>query len=116
MIDIDMHRINKKRKRVIVLRTLAYGAILLLSSITTAVLFYVAQGYRFDGINGHVVRTGLLLVKNEPEAAEIYINGKLEDASAPGRFVFSAGKYDVSLRKSGYREWKKNVSVLPRVS
>lgn len=106
-----MHRINTKRKQTILLRILAYTTIVVLSTLTTVVLLYVALGYRLDGSSGHVVRTGLLLVKNNPVAAEIYINNELKDNAAPGRFTLSAGSYELGLRQAGYREWKKTISV-----
>lgn len=104
-----MHRVDIKKRRTLALRYAAYAATLILSIITTVVLLYVALGYRFD--QGHVVRSGLLLVDNKPEAAQIFINNELKDNSSPGRFVLSAGNYDLKLTLDGYREWSKQVAV-----
>ncbi len=106
-----MHRVNPKKKQAAALRFIAYAVTLTLTVLTTVVLLYIALGYRFDSQNGNVVRSGLLLVDNQPEAASIYINNELKDNTAPGRFVLSAGNYDLSLKKDGYRDWGKNVSL-----
>lgn len=106
-----MHRVDPKRKKKAALRAIAYSITLVLSVLTTIILLYIALGYRLDRESGHVVRSGLLLVDTKPEAAAIYINNEQKDSAAPGRFVLSAGKYDLSLRRNNYREVKKNIAV-----
>lgn len=106
-----MHRVDPKRKKKAALRVIAYAITLTLSVLTTVILLYIALGYQLDRESGHVVRSGLLLVDTKPEAAAIYINNQEKDSSAPGRFVLSAGKYDLTLRRDSFREVKKNVLV-----
>lgn len=108
-----MHRVNKKRTKTLTLRFTAYAVTLLLTIVTTAFLLFVALGYRFNSRDGDVVRSGLLLVDSKPEAAQIYIGDELKDNAAPGRFILQNGKYDLSLRREGYRDWKKNVVIIP---
>ena len=93
------------------LRIVAYVATITLSLITTVLLLYVSLGYRFDSSSGHVVKSGLLLVDNNPEAAQIYINDQLKDNATPGRFVLAAGEYNLKLARNGYRDWSKKVQV-----
>lgn len=104
-----MHRVDTKRRRTTALRVVAYAVTLLLTTVTTVVLLYVALGYRFN--SGHVTRSGLLLVDNNPEAGAVYINGELKDASTPSRFVLKAGTYHLELKRSDYHDWSKQVSV-----
>ncbi|MBP9738361.1 PEGA domain-containing protein [Candidatus Saccharibacteria bacterium] len=106
-----MHRVNIKTNRTVALRILAYSVTIVLSILTTIVLLYVALGYRFDSKSGNVVQNGLLLVDNKPEAAQIYINGTLEDSQSPGRFVLPVGSYELSLELQGYRGWKKQLPI-----
>lgn len=106
-----MHRVNPKRKKKIALRVVAYTLTLTLSVLTTIVLLYIALGYQLDRESGNLVRSGLLLVDTKPEAAAIYINNEEKDSSAPGRFVLSAGRYDLTLKLNNFREVKKNISV-----
>jgi len=108
-----MHRVNKKRAKTLTLRFTAYAITLLLTIFTTAFLLFVALGYRFNGKDGDVVRSGLLLVDSKPEAAQIFIGDELKDNAAPGRFILQNGKYNLGLRREGYRDWKKNVVITP---
>lgn len=106
-----MHRVDPKKRRAALLRYAAYALTLILTTVTTVVLLYVALGYRLDRESGHVVRSGLLLVDNTPEAAAISINNELKDNASPGRFVISAGSYDLKLTREGYRDWSKRVQI-----
>ncbi len=108
-----MHQVNPKHRRAAFLRVITYSLIIILSTLTTIVLLYVALGYRFDRTSGHVVRSGLLLVSNKPTAAEVYIDNQLKDTSAPSRFELTTGDYTLSLKRSGYRDWSKKISILP---
>lgn len=106
-----MHRVNLKHKQARILRIVAYSVTLTLSVLTTVLLLYIALGYRFDGKSGHVVRSGLLLVDSRPESGAVYINDEIKDNATPGRFVLSAGSYNVKLVREGYRNWAKKVKV-----
>jgi len=105
-----MHRVNKKKKKILVLRFFTYALTLVLTIVTTVLLLYLALGYRL-GSSGHVVRNGLLLVDNRPQSAQVFINSKLKDTRAPSRFVLPAGSYEVLLSLDGYRDWSKQVKV-----
>jgi len=107
---MQMHRVNTKKRRVVILRFVTYGITLTLTIITTVLLLYLALGYRL-GKSGHVVKNGLLLVDNRPESAQVFVNNELKDTSAPSRFVLPAAQYDVALKLKGYRDWSKRVKV-----
>lgn len=112
MVLLDcMHRVNPKHRRAAALRFVTYGVTMTLTVLTTVLLLYIALGYRFDGQNGRVVRSGLLLVDSNPEAASVFVNNELKDTAAPSRFVLAAGDYDLKLQKRGYRDWSKKVNV-----
>lgn len=106
-----MHHVNLKRRRAKILRFVAYTVTISLSVLTTIVLLYVALGYRLDRKSGHVVQSGLLLVDTKPVAGALYINNELKDQQAPGRFVLSAGEYNLAIKRDGYRDWSKSVLV-----
>lgn len=105
-----MHRVDIQTKKTLMLRILAYAVTIMLSVVTTAVLLLVAMGYRFN-TRGSVVQSGLLLVDNKPEAAQIYIDDKQVDSQSPGRFVLPAGQYKLSLGLDGYRGWQKQINM-----
>lgn len=107
-----MHRVDTKKRRSLVLRYVAYTTTLVLSVVTTIILLFFAQGYRLDSKSGHVVRSGLLLVDNTPQAGQVYVNGELKDGSTPSRFVLKTGQYELSLEREGYHGWKKQIEIL----
>lgn len=107
---VAMHRVDSKRKKAAILRSIGYVVTMLLTVSTTALLLYVALGYRL-GSSGHVVKNGLLLVDNRPQSAQVYVNSVQKDASAPSRFVLPTGKYQLDLKLDGYRTWSKQVKV-----
>ncbi|MCB9823246.1 PEGA domain-containing protein [Candidatus Nomurabacteria bacterium] len=109
-----MHRVNIKSNRVIALRVVAYSVTIFLSIVTTVLLLLIALGYRFNR-DGKVIHSGLVLIDNKPEAAQIYIDGKLEDSRSPGRFVIPIGRYEISLELDGYKGWKKNFEIKKEV-
>lgn len=109
VIMVYMHRVNTKRKQAAIIRIVTYTITLILTVLTTAMLLYIALGYRI-GSSGHVVKNGLLLVDNRPQSAMVYVNGQQKDP-APSRFVLPAGEYDVGLKLNGYRDWAKRVLV-----
>jgi len=106
-----MHRVDFKKRRKLVLRIVAYVVMTSLTLITTAVLLLAALGYRLGG-DGEVIKSGLLLVNSKPVSAQVYINGADKGDRTDSRFVLPAGKYDISLRAEGYREWEHSVSLL----
>lgn len=108
--DSTVHRVNVKNNRVVMLRIAAYSVIMMLSAITTALLLFIALGYRFNN-KGNIIHSGLLLVDNKPEAAQVYVNGELKDSRTPSRFVLPIGGYELSLELNGYRGWKKNLTI-----
>lgn len=107
-----MHQVNPKRRRAAVLRVVAYAVVITLSTITTLILLYIALGYRFDSTNGRVTRSGLLIVGNKPQAANIYVDGRLT-ATATSRLELTTGSYNIALKRSGYRDWNKRITILP---
>ncbi len=107
---VCMHRVDNKRQQAAILRAIGYAVTIFLTATTTAILLYVALGYRL-GSSGHVVKNGLLLVDNRPQSAQVYINGEQKDSSTPSRFVLPAGNFQLDLKLDGYRNWSKQVKV-----
>ena len=105
-----MHRANFNKRQKLVLRIFSYFVICVLSVITTALLLYIALGYRLDS-DGTVVRSGLLLADSKPVSSEVYINGINKEDPTQSRFVLPAGTYDLELKREGYFSWKNTALV-----
>ena len=92
-----------------------YRLIIFLITITIVLLFgtlfsLYARGYRFNSKNYKLDPNGLLVLKSNPDSAQIYLNGDLKTATN-ATVPLSPGTYDVNVRKEGFLEWKKRLTI-----
>lgn len=76
--------------------------------IILAVIIGYARGYRFNPQQKTVTATGIFSITSWPKAAKIYINDKLVGVTDMN-ITLPYGKYDISIKKEGYTDWKKNI-------
>ncbi len=103
-----------------IVQSLVTALVLLL--ITTG-LFLYTSGYRLSkprnetGNNQiQVRRTGMIGAKSIPEGANVYLNGDLVTATDDTiSNLRPQEKYVLTIRKSGYVEWKKTIEVFPEL-
>lgn len=69
-----------------------------------------ARGYRLNPKNYKLDPNGLLVLKSQPDSAQIYLNGGLKTAT-DATIPLSPGIYDVTIRKEGFLEWKKRLTI-----
>ena len=69
-----------------------------------------ARGYRFDPTTFRFAPNGLLVIKSNPDGAQIYINGELKTATN-ATISLPPDTYDVSVRKDGYMPWQKRLTI-----
>jgi hypothetical protein len=69
-----------------------------------------AKGLRLDKKTLKFRPSGLLVVKSEPDGAQIFINGELKGATN-SNFSLPPDTYDLSIRKDGYLTWNKRITV-----
>lgn len=67
--------------------------------------------------SGNVEKTsaqgeGLLTLESVPAGAEIYLDGNLIATTPAVKVSISAGRHVVLLRKRGFQDWRREVSVL----
>lgn len=87
-----------------------YALIAVALSIATLILVFQAYGFNIDRNTGTVIQNGLVFFDAKPEAADIYINGKLK-ARTDARILLPGGTYSVELQRAGYRTWKKVLNL-----
>lgn len=78
---------------------------------TVGVVLY-GKGYRLD-FNGNkpgVSKTGLLVTTSLPDGAQVFINDNLTTAT-DNTIDLAPGEYDITIKKEGYFEWKKRLTV-----
>lgn len=90
-----------------------YVSRLLLFSLFVAILILViayARGYRLDVKKKSVTATGIIAVDSSPKTAKIFVNGELKGVTDMN-LTLPPGKYTIELKKDGYIDWKKNISL-----
>ncbi len=74
-----------------------------------AVIGY-SRGYRIDFEKKTLSSTGILAVTSTPKAAKIYINGELKGVT-DSNLTLSPGQYAVEIKKDGYTNWAKKITL-----
>ncbi len=99
-----------KQRRHNVLLITGYCLVGLAIFISLLILLYYLNGYGF-GKNGQVVQNGLMFVSSAPNPAQVYLNGELYKNSTNTRIVLEEGQYSMELKRAGYRDWKRDVTI-----
>lgn len=79
--------------------------------IAALILMLQASGFDVDRKTGDIIHNGLVFLSAHPESADIYLNGTLYKSRTNARLVLPAGKYDIELKRSGYRPWQRSVNL-----
>jgi Tol biopolymer transport system component len=83
--------------------------------VATVVAIFFGKGYQIN-INGRVVdKTGMLVVKSQPDGGKIFLDGEWKSAT-PNTFSNLRPKtYLLRVEKQGYGTWEKQVNVYPEL-
>lgn len=73
-----------------------------------AVLY--ARGFRFDVATLKLQSKGILVIKTDPTGAQVFVNKDLIGAS-DSNFSLSPATYDVEIRKNGFMNWYKRLTI-----
>lgn len=94
-------------------RVLFYFFVLLFFITTPVVLFY-AQGYKYDFEQKKFVETGAFYIKSYPKKAKVFVNNTLLGKSTP---VLIKGllphRYSIRVEHEQFTSWNKNLEVYP---
>ena len=99
----------KRRRRYTAMLFTGYGLVGLAIVLLSLILLFVAYGFGYK--NGQVIQNGLLFLSSTPNPAQIYIDGKRYSSDTNARLVLPAGDYNFVLKRSGYRDWQRMISV-----
>lgn len=98
-------------------RRLLYITCIIIFIVVAPPLVLYTAGYRFDWEYRRLVETGSLVIKSNPEGAKVYLSGKLHSAVTPTIINdIMPGKINLEVKKDGFHDWQKNVSINPRVT
>lgn len=92
------------------IRTILFIVTILVIGIPGYFASLYARGYRYNSSEKKFTPSGLLIIKSNPDTAEIYINGKPRGATN-AKISLAPGTYDVSIKKEGYHDWNKRLTI-----
>lgn len=105
-----MYRAPSKRtqliKRIAVYSGMTAGVLILV-----IFLVFVMLGYRFSRDTGTIQQGGLVQFASRPNDASVTIGNAKLGARTPSKITVNPGSYDVSMSRSGYKNWNKSVNV-----
>ncbi|PIZ95188.1 MAG: hypothetical protein COX81_01430 [Candidatus Magasanikbacteria bacterium CG_4_10_14_0_2_um_filter_37_12] len=79
--------------------------------ISPIIILYTA-GYRYDFKAKKIQETGVISIDVKPKDSRVYLNGIELKNSIPVRLTNRLpGDYNIKIKKEGYHEWKKNITV-----
>ncbi len=92
------------------IRILVLLTTILTVGVVSYLLFLYAQGYRLDGKDFAVKPSGLLVVKSNPEGAQILVNQEVKGATNTNLTLLPE-TYDITIKKEGYTTWQKRITI-----
>jgi hypothetical protein len=88
------------------------GYILIASAIVVGARVLVYKAYCYNvAPNGSIIQCGLVFFSSQPNPANIYVNGKPRPERTNTSLTLPGGIYQVTLARSGYRDWKRTIAV-----
>jgi len=91
-------------------RLLFFFAIIVFVLSATFLAIKFTQGYRIDLVNKTLRPTGLLVAISNPVGAEVYVNGKLKEATN-SNLALPPNEYQIEIKKAGFLPWQKKLSL-----
>lgn len=84
--------------------------------ILTPLTILFISGTKYDFTTGKFVKTGILSIKSDPDGAMVLLNGKNSGNTNETIRFLNPGDYKVALRKDGYFDWIKTLTVKAQYS
>ena len=88
--------------------------IFLITSIIVVSASYIfslyARGYRYSPERRKLLPSGLLIIKSNPDGAQVNINGE-QKTITNNNLALAPGTYDINIKKEGSHTWKKRITI-----
>jgi len=91
------------------LRLTIFSTTIIIVGLVGWLLFQFAKGYRVND-KLKLIPNGLLVIKSDPDGAQIFINGELKTATN-STIPLPPGTYDITLKKEGFLNWDKRLDI-----
>lgn len=83
--------------------------IIVVGSLSYLISLY-ARGYRLDSKKLKLTPSGLLIVKSNPEGAQVLINQEAKGFTNIN-LTLAPETYDITVKKEGYTSWNKRITI-----
>lgn len=80
-------------------------------SVVSFAVFFLASGYTLNRQSGRIEKTGMVVVKSDPDVAKIYVDGALISATNATVANLKPGAHKIRLDKEGFAVWQKEILV-----
>lgn len=77
--------------------------------VSFLVLLY-AKGYRFNNKSQSLEPHGLLVMKSDPDGAQIIVDGETKGVTNTNLSLIS-GSYDITIKRDGFQDWNKRLTI-----
>ena len=85
---------------------------LMIFVVVSPVLILFARGYKINFKTWEIVKTGSLVIRTEPNRADIYLDDKIQESDTPATLRFLLPKdYNVTVSKDDYQSWTKRLNI-----
>lgn len=101
----------RKRRQQNIRLIIGYGLTAIAIGLTSIILVYGAYGYGINTKTGALIQNGIIYVDSQPAAAAIYLNNQPQGSNTSARLVLPAGNYNLSIKKTGYRDWSRKFTL-----
>lgn len=99
----------RRRRRHQIQLAIGYVLVAIALLLISTILLFVAYGFGLK--NGQVIQSGLVFLSSTPNPGQIYIDGARYQNDTNARMVLPEGTYQVALKRSGYRDWNRSITV-----
>lgn len=91
-------------------RVLFFILTLVIVGVVGYFLSFYAKGYQFDLATFKFLPNGILVIKSNPDGAQVFIDGELKTATN-ATFHLPPSTYEVSIKKEGFMTWNKTLTI-----
>ncbi len=103
--------VSKRRQPLV--RTAVYSIMTLSVIVIVTLLMLVVLGYSFNQKDGRLEQGGLLQFSSMPTGATVTLDELTLGTRTNTKATVDAGSHSVSFDRSGYRTWKKTITIKP---
>lgn len=98
-------------------RRVVYFVFIIIFLVITPLIILYTAGYRYNFQKHKLQKTGILILKSNPEGARIYLNGERQRIDTPARLAdLIPEDYSIKIEKDGFYPWQKTLPVKSRLT